>query len=213
LVDELPPHVGGRGHSVDLDHVVFPLDSLGGVVTVGLALLMMLRMMAARGITRVFGVLLVSVGVVACVRAVMLVAVPVVTMPAVLLVCFALVLNTVVTVAVVVFVLVLVVAVSVVVLVAVTTSACDQVRRQELHAALGAAVGLLACDLRMHGAHVGGLFCRLGEQLHSALRAAAGLVADHLGVHRAGINDRDAFGHAHIHLGDERERLLGRRGQ
>ena len=97
-----------------------------------------------------------------------------------------------------------------VVLVAVATFGCDQVCRQELHAALGAAVGLLARNLRMHGAHVCRLFCRLGEQLHSAFRAAAGLVAHHLGVHRARVNDRDALWHTHIHLGDERERLVGR---
>src|SRR4051794_1165050 len=32
FVDELPPHVGGSGHPVALDHVVFPLDPLGRVV-------------------------------------------------------------------------------------------------------------------------------------------------------------------------------------
>ena len=31
-VDELPARVRGRRHPVDLDHVVFPLDALGGVV-------------------------------------------------------------------------------------------------------------------------------------------------------------------------------------
>src|SRR5438034_5789283 len=195
-VDELPPHVGGRRHPVDLHHVVFPLDPLGGVVPVlGLAVLMVVPVMAVLVlIAFVSTVLPVSLGRVACARAVMLLAMPVVPMLAVLLACFALV-------------------VMAVVLVALTTSSCDQVRRQELHAALGAAVGLVARDLRMHGAHVRRLFSRLGEQLHAALRAAAGFVADHFRVHRAGVNDWDAFGHAHVHLGDERECLVGRRCQ
>ena len=38
-----------------------------------------------------------------------------------------------------------------------------------------------------------------------------GSVAHDLGVHRAGVDDVDALGHAHVHLGDERERLVGRR--
>jgi hypothetical protein len=118
----------------------------------------------------------------------------------------------VVAVLVVALVVVAVVAVSVV-LVVVTSSGFNQVRRQELHAALGAAVGFVARHLRMHGADVCRLFCRLGEQLHPALRAAAGLVTDHFGVHRAGVDDWDAFWHAHVHLGDERERLVGRRLQ
>src|SRR5438309_1841717 len=79
--------------------------------------------------------LVVSLGLMACARAVMLVAVPMVPVRAVLLVCFAFVVMAVVSV-VVVTLLVLVVAVSVV-LVAVTTSGCHHVRRQELHAALG----------------------------------------------------------------------------
>src|SRR5207247_4566328 len=111
---------------------------------------------------------------------------------------------------VVIFVVVAVVAVSVV-LVVVTSSGFDQVGRQELHAALRAAVGFVARDLWMHRANVRRLFCRLGEQLHPALRAAAGLVADHFGGHRARVNAWDAFGHAHAHLRDQREHLLGRR--
>ena len=35
-------------------------------------------------------------------------------------------------------------------------------------------------------------------------------LAGHLGMHRAGVDDRP-FRHAHVHLGDERERLVGRR--
>jgi hypothetical protein len=53
----------------------------------------------------------------------------------------------------------------------------------------------------------------LGQKLHAALGAAAGLRAHDLRVHRADVDDVDALGHAHIHLGDERERLVGRRIQ
>jgi hypothetical protein len=59
-VDELPPHVGRRGHSVDLDHVVFPLDPLRGVVTLlGLAVLMVVPVMAVLMVVPVMAVLMV----------------------------------------------------------------------------------------------------------------------------------------------------------
>src|SRR5436190_8670891 len=194
-VDELPAHVRRRRHPVDLDHVVFPLDPLRSLVTVlGLAILTVVS-----------------------------VAVPVVPVSAVLLVCFAFAVMAVVSVVVVAFmlvaavvsvvleafilvagfVLVALMAVSVM-LVSVTATGFDDVRRQELHAALGAAVRLFARHLWMHRAHVCRLFRRLREQFHAALRAAAGLLADNFGMHRADVNDRNAFGHPHIHLGDER---------
>jgi hypothetical protein len=105
-------------------------------------------------------------------------------------------------------VLVTVMAVSVVVLVAVLAASRDQAFRHELHAALGTAVRFVARNFRMHRADVRRLFCRLREQLHPALRAATRLVAHHLGMHRAGVDDGHALGHAHVHLGDERERLI-----
>ena len=46
------------------------------------------------------------------------------------------------------------------------------------------------------------------EELHAALRAAVGRLTGDLGVHRAGVDDR-AVGDAHVHLGDECERLVG----
>src|SRR5205085_4699304 len=139
----------------------------GVVPVLRLAVLMGVPVMAVLVMAFVSAVLTLSLGLVAGARTVMLLAMPVVPVLAVLLACFALVLMAVVSVAVVIFVVVAVVAVSVV-LVVVPSSGCDHVRRQELHAALGAAVGLVARDLRMHGAHVRRLFCRLSEQLHPA---------------------------------------------
>ena len=95
------------------------------------------------------------------------------------------------------------------VLVAVFAASLDDTCGQELHAAVGTAVRLVARHLRMHGADVHGLFRRLGEQLHAALRAAARLIAHDLRVHRADVNDRHALRHRHVHLGGERERLVG----
>src|SRR5438046_6663129 len=132
-VDELPPHVGRSGHPVDLDHVVFPLDPLGGVVpVVGLAVLMVVPVMAVLVMAFVSAVLTLSLGLVAGARTVMLLAMPVVAVLAVLLAGFALVVIALVSVPVVIFVVVAVVAVSVV-LVLMTSSGFDQVRRQKLH--------------------------------------------------------------------------------
>jgi hypothetical protein len=175
----------------------------------GFTVLMAVPVMAVLVIAFVSAVVTVSLGLAAGACTVMPLAMPVVPMLAVLLARSTLVVRALVSVAVVIFVVVTVVAVSVVLVVA-TPSGFDQVRRQELHTAPRAAVGFLARYLWMHGAHVSRLFCRLGEQLHAALRTAAGLVTDHLWVHRAGVNDRDAFGHAQVHLGDERECLVGR---
>jgi hypothetical protein len=83
----------------------------------------------------------------------------------------------------------------------------DQVSGQHLHAARRAVVRRVADDLRVHRADVG-RGRRGREELHSALRAAPGLVADDLGVHRASVGDRP-LGHLEVHLGDERERLVG----
>jgi hypothetical protein len=48
------------------------------------------------------------------------------------------------------------------------------------------------------------------QQLHPAPRAMAGRLADHLRVHRAGVGGRPVcFGRSHVHLGDEREALVG----
>src|SRR5262249_36020590 len=49
------------------------------------------------------------------------------------------------------------------------------------------------------------------EKLHTALRTAVGLIASYLGMHRADVGHRPAFGRAEVHLGDERQRLVGRR--
>ena len=47
-IDELPTHVRGRGLPIHLDHVVFPLDSVRGVVRVGgLAVLMVVTAVVA----------------------------------------------------------------------------------------------------------------------------------------------------------------------
>src|SRR5438874_13747203 len=91
-VEELPPHVGRRRHPVDLHHVVFPLDSLGGVVPVfGLAVLMVVPVMAVLVVMAfVSPVLPVSLGRVACARAVMLLAMPGLPTLALLLARFAL---------------------------------------------------------------------------------------------------------------------------
>ena len=105
------------------------------------------------------------------------------------------------------------VALPVLVSVAVRTASRNEIRGEELHPALRAFVGLVACDLQVHRAHVCRLFSSLGEQLHAALWAAAGAVADHFGMHRTGEDDRDTFGHAHVHFGDKRERLIGGRVQ
>src|SRR6266545_5682785 len=81
-VDELPPHVGRRGHAVHLDHVVFPLDSLCGVVIVlGLAGLMVVPVLVVLPDCFAFVVMaVVSVVVVAFVL-VLVVAVSVVLVP------------------------------------------------------------------------------------------------------------------------------------
>jgi hypothetical protein len=100
-----------------------------------------------------------------------------------------------------------------VVLVAVLCAGRHYALGQELHAALWAAVRLVARHFGMHRADVRRLFCRLHKKLHAALGTAAGLRAHNLRVHRTDIDDLDAFGHAHVHLGDERERLIGRRLQ
>src|SRR5207247_1968553 len=39
-IDQLPAHVGWRRHPVDLDHVVFPLDSLRGIVRMASAVVL-----------------------------------------------------------------------------------------------------------------------------------------------------------------------------
>ena len=49
----------------------------------------------------------------------------------------------------------------------------------------------------------------LWQELHAALGAATGLCTHDLCVHRADVDDLDAFRYAHVHLGDERERLVG----
>jgi hypothetical protein len=78
-----------------------------------------------------------------------------------------------------VFVMALVL-VAVVVLVVVSGISSDEALWQELHAALGTAVGLVALHLRMHRADVCHLFSGLCEQLHPARRATAGLSAHDL---------------------------------
>ena len=50
----------------------------------------------------------------------------------------------------------------------------------------------------------------LGNELHPALRTAVGLLAPDLRVHRAHVDDV-SLGPAEVHLGHERERLVGRR--
>src|SRR5438874_6307309 len=88
-VDELPPHVGRSGHPVDLDHVVFPLDPLGGVVPVlGLAVLIVVPVMAVLVMAFLSAVLTVSLGLVTGARTGMLVAMSVVPVLAVLLASF-----------------------------------------------------------------------------------------------------------------------------
>ena len=85
----------------------------------------------------------------------------------------------------------------------------DEPRRQQLHAALRAAVGRLARDdLGVHRAGVAvGAAC--GDELHAAARAAARLLADDLGVHRADVDGGvPRVGLAHVHLGHERQRLV-----
>src|SRR5205085_2289218 len=148
------------GHPVDLDHVVFPLDPLRGVVTaLGLVILTVVPMMSVLVMAFVSAVLTVSLGLVARARTLMLPAVHVVPRRAVLLACLALVVMAVMP----VVNFVVMVAVSVV-LVAVISFGCDQVRRQELHAALGAAVRFLARHFGMHRADVRRLFSCLGKQ-------------------------------------------------
>jgi hypothetical protein len=54
------------------------------------------------------------------------------------------------------------------------------------------------------------------KQFHAALGAAAGLVAGDLRVHRAGVGDRPGVGRHGgrvVHLGDQRQHLVGRRRQ
>ena len=169
-IDELPAHVRGRGLPVDLDHVVFPLDPLRGVVSVlGLAVLMV--------VTAVVAVLVVG-GVALSGRPLLVLG----FMPVV-----------------------------VVVLVSVPAAGLHEACREELHAALRTPVGLVARHLWMHRTDIGRLLCRLGEQFHPALRAAARLLAHDLRVHRTDVDDWYALWHAHVHLGDERERLVRRR--
>ena len=85
----------------------------------------------------------------------------------------------------------------------------DERRVDQLHAALRAAVGLLAHDLGVHRAHVRHRG-RDRDELHAALGTAVGLLAHDLGMHRADVDDV-ALGRAHVHLRDERERLVRRR--
>ena len=70
-------------------------------------------------------------------------------------------------------------------------------------------VRLVADDLGMHRAGVAARRRFDGEQLHAALGTVPGLLADDLGMHRTGVDDWVALGRAHVHLGDERERLSG----
>ena len=85
----------------------------------------------------------------------------------------------------------------------------DECRWQQLHPALGAVVGGVADDLRVHRAGVARR-SRGRDQLHSALGATVGLFADDVGVHRTRVDD-GAVGNAHVHLGDQSERLVRRR--
>src|SRR5262249_7794182 len=59
---------------------------------------------------------------------------------------------------------------------------------EQFHAALGAAAGLVAGDVRVHRAGVAGGRGG-GEQLHPAFRAAAWLLAGDFRVHRAGVQN------------------------
>src|SRR4029079_2492768 len=103
------------------------------------------------------------------------------------------------------------VPVVVLMLVSVPAAGFHEACRQELHAALRTAVRLVARHLGMHRTDIGRLLRRLGEEFHPALRAAARLLAHDLRVHRTDVDDRYALGYAHVHLGDERERLVCRR--
>jgi hypothetical protein len=51
------------------------------------------------------------------------------------------------------------------------------------------------------------------QELHAAPGTAVGRFACHVRMHRADVNDVHPFGQADIHLGHERERLVGRRLQ
>jgi hypothetical protein len=86
-----------------------------------------------------------------------------------------------------------------------------ELRRHQLHAALRAAVRLVAPYLGVHRTGVGDRRDRGSEQLHAALRALAGLVPDHLRMHRAHIGHRGArrdLWLPHVHLRHERERFV-----
>ena len=104
----------------------------------------------------------------------------------------------------------LMVAAMLVLAVLVTPGGPDEPGRQELHAALRAAVGRLAGHLRVHRARVAGRR-RLGDELHAALRAAVGRLADDLRVHRTRVDERLAGGDvglAHVHLRHEGQSLV-----
>ena len=64
-VDELPAHVRRRRHPVDLDHVVFPLDPLGRLmaVLVAVAVVTMSLMVAVLGSPMLFFLLTVALAV------------------------------------------------------------------------------------------------------------------------------------------------------
>ena len=68
-VDELPAHVRRRRHPVDLDHVVFPLDPLGRLmaVLVAVAVVTMSLMVAVLGSPMLFFLLTVALAVPAAV--------------------------------------------------------------------------------------------------------------------------------------------------
>src|SRR5215210_1658829 len=151
-VDKAPPHVRRRCDPVDVDHVVFPLDT-GGLVP-RLATLVVAVPIAVAVVIPVTSSLFLTVAVSS--------------------------------------------TVAVMGIVAVVRDLCDKPRRYELHSALRAVVGGVAHDLRMHWTGVAAR--RRRQQIHAALRATARLRVDD-GAIRA----------AHIHLGDERECLLGRR--
>src|SRR6185437_16084948 len=92
----------------------------------------------------------------------------------------------------------------------VALSARDEARRYQLHSALRTAVWLFARHLRVHRA---GIASRRGhgQELHAAFRALSLFIADHLGMHGTGVDQLLAGGEArgfHIHLSDERERLV-----
>src|SRR4051794_7437029 len=71
------------------------------------------------------------------------------------------------------------------------TGLVDELRRHELHPALGQRSGESLTTSGMHRAGVGG---GNGNQLHAAVRASALVGGDDFGVHRAGVGEGDGDG-------------------